>query len=193
MTRPGGDPNGAPMKKIILILTALAFATPASAEWSRTWSCDNGMIDVTLVKHATKAFELNFSGSSQLCGRTAMANRKRRLTFFTAVANAAPIEFGQIEVLDGDTIRIAGETFRLVGSRRAGDVSGACLGRSGSLATGRHFGFGSLWPVAVSILNASRVPAGRAHKARPGAIMVALAAFSERQDVMSPTCWSQKA
>jgi hypothetical protein len=62
LTGPGGDPNGAPMKKIILILTALAFATPASAEWSRTWSCDNGMIDVTLVKHATKAFELNFSG-----------------------------------------------------------------------------------------------------------------------------------
>lgn len=44
-----------------------------------------------------------------------MANRKRRLTFFTAVANAAPIKSGQIEVLDGDTIRIAGETFRLVG------------------------------------------------------------------------------
>jgi hypothetical protein len=62
LTGPGGDPNGAPMKKIILILTALAFATPASAEWSRTWSCDSRMIDVTLVKHATKAFELNFSG-----------------------------------------------------------------------------------------------------------------------------------
>src|SRR5262249_54324097 len=31
-----------------------------------------------------------------------------------AVASA-PIEPGQVEVLDGDTIRVAGETFRLVG------------------------------------------------------------------------------
>jgi endonuclease YncB( thermonuclease family) len=32
-----------------------------------------------------------------------------------AVAKATPIESGHIEVLDGDTIRVGGETFRLVG------------------------------------------------------------------------------
>jgi endonuclease YncB( thermonuclease family) len=37
------------------------------------------------------------------------------LSFIVSIANAAPIEPAQIEVLDGDTIRIAGETFRLVG------------------------------------------------------------------------------
>jgi endonuclease YncB( thermonuclease family) len=37
------------------------------------------------------------------------------LCFIAATANAAPIEPGQVEVLDGDTIRVAGETFRLVG------------------------------------------------------------------------------
>jgi endonuclease YncB( thermonuclease family) len=37
------------------------------------------------------------------------------LIVVAGVANAAPIESGQIEVLDGDTIRVAGETFRLVG------------------------------------------------------------------------------
>jgi micrococcal nuclease len=37
------------------------------------------------------------------------------LAFVTSIANASPVSSGQIEVLDGDTIRIAGETFRLVG------------------------------------------------------------------------------
>jgi endonuclease YncB( thermonuclease family) len=37
------------------------------------------------------------------------------LSFVAAVANAAPIEPSRVEVLDGDTIRVAGETFRLVG------------------------------------------------------------------------------
>jgi len=37
------------------------------------------------------------------------------LAFFASIANAAPIEPGQVEVLDGDTIRVADETFRLVG------------------------------------------------------------------------------
>jgi endonuclease YncB( thermonuclease family) len=37
------------------------------------------------------------------------------LAFFVSIANATPIEPRQVEVLDGDTIRIAGETFRLVG------------------------------------------------------------------------------
>jgi micrococcal nuclease len=35
--------------------------------------------------------------------------------FATSMANASPIDPGQVEVLDGDTIRIASETFRLVG------------------------------------------------------------------------------
>ncbi len=37
------------------------------------------------------------------------------LALVTSIAIAAPIEPGQVEVVDGDTIRIAGETFRLVG------------------------------------------------------------------------------
>jgi endonuclease YncB( thermonuclease family) len=37
------------------------------------------------------------------------------LALGTSIANGSPLNFGQVEVLDGDTIRIAGETFRLVG------------------------------------------------------------------------------
>jgi endonuclease YncB( thermonuclease family) len=37
------------------------------------------------------------------------------LSLVASIANAAPIEPSQIEVVDGDTIRVAGETFRLVG------------------------------------------------------------------------------
>jgi micrococcal nuclease len=37
------------------------------------------------------------------------------LTFIISIANASPLDPSQIEVVDGDTIRIAGETFRLVG------------------------------------------------------------------------------
>jgi len=37
------------------------------------------------------------------------------LALAASSANAAPIEPGQVEVLDGDTICVAGETFRLVG------------------------------------------------------------------------------
>lgn len=37
------------------------------------------------------------------------------LAFFASIANASPVDQNQVEVLDGDTIRVAGETFRLVG------------------------------------------------------------------------------
>jgi endonuclease YncB( thermonuclease family) len=37
------------------------------------------------------------------------------LAFFISIANASPLDQNQVEVLDGDTIRIVGETFRLVG------------------------------------------------------------------------------
>jgi hypothetical protein len=37
------------------------------------------------------------------------------LPFVASIANAPPLDPGQIEMLDGDTIRVAGETFRLVG------------------------------------------------------------------------------
>ena len=37
------------------------------------------------------------------------------LAFVASVANASPLDPGQVEVLDGDTIRVAKETFRLVG------------------------------------------------------------------------------
>src|SRR5262245_45904762 len=37
------------------------------------------------------------------------------LALVTSAAMASPVEPGQIDVVDGDTIRIAGETFRLVG------------------------------------------------------------------------------
>jgi len=37
------------------------------------------------------------------------------LTLVTSITNASPLDSAQIEVLDGDTIRIGGETIRLVG------------------------------------------------------------------------------
>ena len=37
------------------------------------------------------------------------------LAFVASIANASPLNPGQVEVLDGDTIRVADETFRLVG------------------------------------------------------------------------------
>jgi endonuclease YncB( thermonuclease family) len=37
------------------------------------------------------------------------------LAFVASIASASPLNPGQVEVLDGDTIRVAGETFRLVG------------------------------------------------------------------------------
>jgi micrococcal nuclease len=37
------------------------------------------------------------------------------LAFFASIADASPVDQNQVEVLDGDTIRVAGETFRLVG------------------------------------------------------------------------------
>jgi endonuclease YncB( thermonuclease family) len=37
------------------------------------------------------------------------------LAFAASMATASPLDPGQIEVLDGDTVRVAGETFRLVG------------------------------------------------------------------------------
>jgi endonuclease YncB( thermonuclease family) len=37
------------------------------------------------------------------------------LALVASVANASPLHPGQVEVLDGDTIRVDGETFRLVG------------------------------------------------------------------------------
>jgi|EndMetStandDraft_8_1072994.scaffolds.fasta_scaffold06784_6 endonuclease YncB( thermonuclease family) len=37
------------------------------------------------------------------------------LAFVTSISNASPVDPSQVEVLDGDTIRTGGETFRLVG------------------------------------------------------------------------------
>jgi endonuclease YncB( thermonuclease family) len=37
------------------------------------------------------------------------------LSLVASIANATPIEPGQIDVVDGDTIRVAAETFRLLG------------------------------------------------------------------------------
>jgi micrococcal nuclease len=37
------------------------------------------------------------------------------VAFYSSIANASPIDRNNVEVLDGDTVRIAGETFRLVG------------------------------------------------------------------------------
>jgi len=37
------------------------------------------------------------------------------LAFMASIANASPLNSDHVEVLDGDTIRIIGETFRLVG------------------------------------------------------------------------------
>jgi endonuclease YncB( thermonuclease family) len=48
------------------------------------------------------------------------------LAFAASMANASPIDPGQVEVLDGDTIRVAGETFRLVGFDTAETYRARC-------------------------------------------------------------------
>src|SRR5512133_3414649 len=37
------------------------------------------------------------------------------VAFYASIANASPVDRNNVGVLDGDTLRIAGETFRLVG------------------------------------------------------------------------------
>jgi endonuclease YncB( thermonuclease family) len=37
------------------------------------------------------------------------------IAFCASIANAAPVDQHRVEVVDGDTVRIAGKTFRLVG------------------------------------------------------------------------------
>jgi endonuclease YncB( thermonuclease family) len=49
------------------------------------------------------------------------------LAFFASMANASPLDPGQVEVLDGDTIRVAGETFRLVGFDAPETYRARCL------------------------------------------------------------------
>jgi micrococcal nuclease len=46
---------------------------------------------------------------------TAVSHFVLALAFAASMANASPLTPGHVEVLDGDTIRTAGETFRLVG------------------------------------------------------------------------------
>ena len=62
------------------------------------------------MRTRTPRLFLRLSGLPAVLGRCALA-----LAFATAISNASPIDPGQVEVLDGDTIRTAGETFRLVG------------------------------------------------------------------------------
>jgi endonuclease YncB( thermonuclease family) len=57
--------------------------------------------------------------SADVITRAMAKSRSGRLALVTAfiisIADASPLGPGQVEVLDGDTIRVAGETFRLVG------------------------------------------------------------------------------
>ena len=91
------------------------------------------------------------------------------LAFATSISNASPVDPSQVEVLDGDTIRTGGETFRLIGLTRRRRIV-LNVRPSGSLGVGQHFGFGSLWPLAVSILNASPVRAQTERKEHSAAI-----------------------
>ena len=92
------------------------------------------------------------------------------LTFAASMANASPIDPGHVEVLDGDTIRIAGETFRLVRDARL----------SVSWAIERHSDFGSSWLGVGSSWSASRAPARPELKERDVATMAARAERSTR-------------
>jgi endonuclease YncB( thermonuclease family) len=101
-----------------------------------------------------------------------------------AVANATTIESRQIEVLDGDTIRVAGETFRLVGFDAPETYQAQCPSER-ELSNRATFRLRQL--VATGALDLERVACACRPEARPDAITVAHAAFSEPQDVMSPT------
>ena len=59
--------------------------------------------------------------------------------FYASIANASPVDRNHIEVLDGDTIRIAGESFRLVGFDAPETYQARCLSESelGNRATFR--------------------------------------------------------
>ena len=78
---------------------------------------------------------------------------------------------GQIEVLDGDTIRVAGETFRLVGFDAPETYRARCPSEHelGNRATSRDFS--SSWPEETSILSGSHVPAAPARKEHLAATM----------------------
>ena len=80
------------------------------------------------------------------------------LVFFISIANASPVDRNQVEVLDGDTMRVADETFRLVGFDAPETYRARCRS-SVSWAIGRHSGFGSSWLPGGSILSGSHVPA----------------------------------
>jgi endonuclease YncB( thermonuclease family) len=49
------------------------------------------------------------------------------LVLVASIAGAAPIEPGHVVVIDGDTIRVAGETFRLVGFDTPETYRARCL------------------------------------------------------------------
>jgi endonuclease YncB( thermonuclease family) len=52
------------------------------------------------------------------------------LAFYSSIASASPVDRNNVEVLDGDTIRIAGETFRLVGFDAPETYRAQCLSES---------------------------------------------------------------
>jgi endonuclease YncB( thermonuclease family) len=61
------------------------------------------------------------------------------VAFYASIANASPVDRNNVVVLDGDTIRIAGETFRLVGFDAPETYQARCLSESelGNRATFR--------------------------------------------------------
>src|SRR5262249_15958549 len=71
------------------------------------------------------------------------------VAFYASIANASPVDPGQVEVLDGDTIQVAGETCRLVGlgateTYRAGWASERELGNRATFRLRQLVARGSL-------------------------------------------------
>jgi endonuclease YncB( thermonuclease family) len=100
------------------------------------------------------------------------------LAFFAAIANAnaSPVDRNQIEVLDGDTIRLGGETFRLVGFDAPETYRARCPSERelGNRATLR---LKQIVAAVGSTFSGLHVPAGPLQKAPYAAIMAGLVAF----------------
>jgi hypothetical protein len=99
--------------------------------------------------------------------------------FAVSILRASPLDPSDVAVLDGDTIRVAGEPFRLVGFDAPETHRARCsfereIGDRATLKPDRLS-----WAVA-SILSEWLAPAERGRKERGAAITAALVEYSER-------------
>ena len=92
------------------------------------------------------------------------------VAFYASIANASPVDQNNVVVLDGDTIWIAGETFRLIGFDAPETYQARCPSESES-GIERHSGFASSSLEVTSILSEWRALAAPGPKEHRAAIM----------------------